>query len=165
MIGANNPDSFDRTRNILSSMIQSPKEMTTKYGIVKYGQVSKTIASPDDYQENLELLDIVKDMDWDSEGADVLGAVDKARNIFKKSENPEVLRRMVVFVDSLTIYNEVKGASEDIKEDGIKLVTVVADTIGKDVTPDDGSTVIDDPNTDVGNTTLPIGEEIHKGDE
>jgi hypothetical protein len=90
--------------------------------------------------------------------------VDKARNIFKKSENPEVLRRMVVFVDSLAIYNEVKGASEDIKEDGIKLVTVVADHIGKDVTPDDGSTVIDDQNTDVGNTTLPIDEEIHKGE-
>ena len=165
VVGTDSPDSFDRARNIITSMIESPKDITTKYGVVKYGEVSKIITSPDDYQENLELLDMVKDMDWDSEGVDILGAVDKARQIFRKSKNSEALRRMVVFVDSLTVYNEVKGASEDIKKDGIKLVIVIGDKLGKQITPDDGSTVIDDSNTDVGNTTLPISEEIHKGEQ
>lgn len=163
MVGANSRDSFDRARLIMTSMIESPKDMPTKYGIVKYGEDSKIIATLEDYQDNLRMLGIVKDMDWQSEGVDVLGGVDKARNIFRQSGNPQALRRMVVFVDSLTGYNEVKDISEDVK-DGVKLVTVVGDKAGKDITPDDSSTVIDDPNTDVGNTTLPINEEIHKGE-
>ncbi len=165
VVGANSPDSFDRARRILTSMIESPKGVTTNYGIVKYGKDSKIVAIPEDYQDNLELLDIVKDMDWQSEGVDILGAVDKARNIFRKSENSQALRRMVVVVDSLTNYNEMKDVSEDIEKDGIKLVIVVGDKAAeKDVTPDDGSTVIDDPDTDVGNTTSLINEEIHKGE-
>ena len=77
-------------------MIESPKDMATKYSIVKYDKDSKIIATPNDYQDNLELLDIVKNMNWQSEGVDVLGAVNKAQNMFTKSGDLQVLRRMVV---------------------------------------------------------------------
>lgn len=164
VVGASRPDSFNRVRRIVTSMIKSPKDMDTKYGIVKYDKDSKIIATPDHYQDNLELLDIVKDINWESEGVDVLGAVDKARNMFTKSEDLKTLRRMVVFVDSLTGYDELRSISENIEKDGIKLVIVVGDKAGEDVTPDDKSTVIDDPDTEVRNTTLPIDEKIHKGE-
>ena len=164
VVGASRPDSFNRVRRIVTSMIKSPKDMDTKYGIVNYAEDSKIIATPDHYQHNLELLDIVKDINWESEGVDVLGAVDKTRNMFTKSEDLKTLRRMVVFVDSLTGYDELRSISENIEKDGIKLVIVVGDKVGEDVTLDDKSTVIDDPDTEVRNTTLPIDEEIHKGE-
>lgn len=164
MIGADSPGAFNRARHIVTSMIESPKDMETKYSIVKYGKDSKVVATPDDYQDNLKLLDILKDMDWQSKGVDALGAVDKARNIFKESGNPQALRRMIVFLDSIAGYNEVGDAKEDIeKKDGIKIVTVIGDEARDNVTPDDPSTVIDDPNTDLGNTTLPISKVVYKG--
>ena len=147
----------------MKSMIESPKDMITKYGIVQYDKDSKIITIPADYQDNLELLDMIKTTTWQSEGADILGGLNKARKIFRDSGNPQALRRMVVFVDSVTGYNEVKDKSEEIGRDGVKLVIVLGDKAGKDVTPDDSSTVIDDPDAEVGNTTLTINEEIHKG--
>lgn len=164
VVGASRPDSFNRIRRIVTSMIESRKDMATKYSIVKYDKDSKIIATPEDYQDNLELLDIVKDMTWQAEGVDVLSGVNKARSMFTKSGDLQALRRMVVFVDSLTGYDEVKDISENIENDGVKLVIVVGDEAGRDVTPDDDSTVIDDPDTEVRNTTLPIDEEIHKGE-
>ena len=164
VVGASRPDSFNRVRRIVTSMIESPKDMATKYSIVKYDKDSKIIATPNDYQDNLELLDIVKNMNWQSEGVDVLGAVNKAQNMFTKSGDLQVLRRMVVFVDSVTGYDEVRDMSEDIENNGVKLVIVVGDEAGSDVTPDDDSTVIDDPDTEVRNTTLPIEEEVNKGE-
>ena len=164
VVGASKPDSFNRVRRIVTSMIESPKDMATKYSIVKYDKDSKIIATPNDYQDNLELLDIVKNMNWQSEGIDVLDAVNKAQNMFTKSGDLQVLQRMVVFVDSVTGYDEVRDISEDIENNGVKLVIVVGDEAGSDVTPDDDSTVIDDPDTEVRNTTLPIEEEINKGE-
>ena len=164
VVGASKPDSFNRVRRIVTSMIESPKDMATKYSIVKYDKDSKIIATPNDYQDNLELLDIVKNMNWQSEGVDVLGAVNKAQNMFTKSEDLQVLRRMVVFVDSVTGYDEVRDISDDIENNGVKLVIVVGDEAGSDVTPDDDSTVIDDPDTEVRTTTLPIEEEVNKGE-
>ena len=164
VVGASKPDSFNRVRRIVTSMIESPKDMATKYSIVKYDKDSKIIATPNDYQDNLELLDIVKNMNWQSEGVDVLDAVNKAQNMFTKYGDLQVLQRMVVFVDSVTGYDEVRDISEDIENNGVKLVIVVGDEAGSDVTPDDDSTVIDDPDTEVRNTTLPIEEEINKGE-
>lgn len=163
VVGANSPSSFDRVKDIVTTMIKMPKDIPTKYGVVKYSADSKIVASFEDYRDHLGLLKIVEDMNWKSEGFDVRGGIDNARKIFEKSKMPVALRRMVVFVDTVSGYNDVNDISKDIEEDGIKLVTVVGD--GKDVAPEDvdATIVIDDPTTDVGNTTLPISEQIHKG--
>ena len=162
VIGSKTPATFDRVKDVVSAAIDSPTDIDTKYGIVEYGEMSNTIVTLGDYYDNLELMNIVKDLTWKTRGRDVFGGLEKARRLFESDGRPEAFRRLVVFVDSQATFDEVARAAKSIRKANIKVLTVLVGEFSKEITPGD-QTIVDVPSKDPRNTSLLIEGDIFKG--
>ena len=137
-MGSKTPEIFDEVRDIVDTMIDSPNNLDTQYGIVEYGDRSEVIKTLGDYFDILELKDVVRDMKWNTRGRDVITALIKARQMFKSNDRPNVLRRMVVFVDSPATYGAVEQIKDVFRRFNIKIVTVLVGQLPLEVTSKDG---------------------------
>lgn len=157
VMGSKTAETFDRVKSIVDTMIDSPNNLKTQYGIVEYGDRSEVIRTLGDYSDNLELKDVVKDMKWKTRGRDVITALINAQKMLKSDDRPEVLQRMVVFVDSPAMYGAVEQIKEAYRRLNIKIVTVLVGELAEEVTPKDGD-VVDVPSTEPGKTSLAIAK-------
>lgn len=129
VMGAASPkakETFDKEKEIANKMVDIPKDSSVKYGVVQFGQESKTKVPLGDYTDEDELKKQVRSLQWEEEGTSLDEGIKNAGEEFEKNGRPKAHRVLVVFMDDNDENDEeqLKKVAEPLKNTNVEIIVV-----------------------------------------
>ena len=136
VMGASNPkaeETFDKEKEIANKMVDTPKDSFVKYGVVQFGQQSKTKLPLGDYTDEDDLKKRVRSLRWEEDGKSLDEGIKNAGEEFKKNGRPKAHRVLVVFMDGNDESDEekLKKVSEPLKNTNVEIIVVAFRDVDK----------------------------------
>ena len=129
IVGASDPGAsrlFKFELDIVKAFIDRNSPITTRYGLITYGNQAYTRMSFGDFQDKSTMKKFIDLIRWSEDGTALDDALQKARNLFQESSPLHSRKLLVVFITSQTgtSIRELENKSRKLRENGVNILVI-----------------------------------------
>ena len=129
LVGSSPPNAsrlFKYQLEIVKALIDRDTPITTRYGLITYGNQAYTRMSFGDFQEKPRMKQFIDFIEWSENGVALDDALQKAQNLFENSSPLHSRKLLVVFLTSRTGTSivELQNKSRKLRENGVNILVI-----------------------------------------
>ncbi len=129
IVGASEPGAqrlFKFELDIVKGLIDRDSPITTRYGLITYGNQAYTRMSFGDFQDKARMKQSIDLIQWSENGAALDDALQKAQNLFQESSPLHSRKLLVVFITSRTgtSITQLENKSRKLRENGVNILVI-----------------------------------------
>lgn len=127
--GLRGRDALETAKKAVANFVNTPKITDVIYGVIYYGKTPELILPLKEQSRGQKLARIMESITWKEEGESLLGALEKANEMFTNEGRP-LSRKVLIFFANEDPGDALDNSSKLLQKSDVKVIPVAVDEDG-----------------------------------